>query len=85
MSYLFTEIDLKGSIVLCRYGGIFRGLKVSFFPMSMSMSTSLFLFRSKEAKVRIMAEYIGMHKSISLQKVVPWAFLPTQTLKMMEL
>ena len=31
MSDRFAEIDLKGSIVLCRYGGIFRGLKVSLF------------------------------------------------------
>ena len=35
MSDCFAEIDLKGSIVLCRYGSIFRGLKVSLFPMSM--------------------------------------------------
>lgn len=41
MSDCFAEIDLKGSIILCRYGGIFRGLKVSLFPMSMEMSTSM--------------------------------------------
>jgi len=23
------DVDLKGAIVICRYGGIFRGLKVS--------------------------------------------------------
>jgi N-acetylated-alpha-linked acidic dipeptidase len=33
VSDCFTETDLKGSIVICRYGGVFRGLKVSLFLM----------------------------------------------------
>ena len=31
MTDCLAEVDLKGAIILCRYGGIFRGLKVSFF------------------------------------------------------
>lgn len=31
LSNCSAETNLKGSIVMCRYGGIFRGLKVSFF------------------------------------------------------
>ena len=63
LSDYFAEIDLKGSIVLCRYGGIFRGLKVSAFLMSMECQPqwSLFFSRSKEAKVRVMAAFIGIH------------------------
>ena len=37
----FAETDLKGSIVLCRYGGVFRGLKASPFLTFMEMSTSI--------------------------------------------
>ena len=63
LSDYFAEVDLKGSIVLCRYGGIVRGLKVSPFLMSMKCQPqwSLFFFRSKEAKVRVMAAFIGIH------------------------
>ena len=63
ISDCFAEIDLNGSIVLCRYGGIFRGLKVNLFPMSKKcqFQWSPFFFRSKEAKVRMMASFIGMY------------------------
>ena len=87
MSDCFAEIDLKDSIVLCRYGGILRGLQVSlFFPCQRNCQPqwSLLIFRSKEAKVSMMAAFIGIHNWISLQKVVPRALLSTQTLEMME-
>lgn len=38
----FLGAHLKGSIVLCRYGAIFRGLKVTFFGMHLKPTLTLF-------------------------------------------